>query len=138
MQAGASGSVSGLGSVGAGAHVDVHMPDYKHLSSHLHAAHTVLNIPRHTYRLVQHAAALHAGDQGSPLFPAVTPQKIASMGLDYAKTPRAAYRDIVRGGRQAVAQGLLSEMDDHMKGNYKGAGLAKALSNSMKTVHGFG
>ena len=25
-----------------------------------------------------------------------------------------------------------------MKGRYKGAGLAKALSNAMKTVHGFG
>ena len=62
MQAGASGSVSGVGDVGAGAHVNLKLPDYKHLSSHLHAAHTVLNTRRKTWRLVQHAAALHAGD----------------------------------------------------------------------------
>ena len=60
------------------------------------------------------------------------------MGLDYVKAPRAAYRDLVRGGREAVAQGLMDEMADHRRGHYKGAGLAKALSNSMKTVHGFG
>ncbi len=110
---------------------------YRHLSNHLHAAHTVLRTPRKTWRLVQHAAALHAGDPGSALYPGVTADRVARLGLDYAKTPRAAYRDIVRGGREAVAQGLLDEMKDHLAGHYKGAGLHKALSNAMKTVHGF-
>ncbi len=129
---------SGGGSGSLKVSAEAQLPDYKHLSSHLHAAHAALNVPRKTWRLVQHAAALHAGDGGSPLFPGVTAEKIARMGLDYAVAPKGAYRDIVRGGREAVAQGLLSEMGDHMRGHYKGAGLAKALSNAFKTVHGFG
>ena len=83
-------------------------------------------------------AALHAGDSGTPLYPGVTPHKVAALGLDYAKAPKAAYRDIVRGSREMVSQGLLDEMKDHRRGYYKGAGLHKALSNAMKTVHGFG
>ena len=114
------------------------LPPWKHLHNHLHAAHTVLRTPRRSWRFVQHMAALHAGDSGTPLYPGVTPHKVAALGLDYAKAPKAAYRDIVRGSREMVSQGLLDEMKDHRRGYYKGAGLHKALSNAMKTVHGFG
>ena len=127
-------SVSASGSVGA----NFKLPAYKHLSSHLHAAHSVLNTKRKTWRIMQHAAALHAGDKGSPLFPGVTSQRVAKLGLDYAVAPKGAYRDLVRGSRSAVAKGLMDEMHDHISGKYKGAGLAKALSNTYHTVHGLG
>ena len=114
------------------------LPPWTHLSNHLHAAHTVLRTPRKTWRFIQHMAALHAGDSGTPLYPGVTAHKVAALGLDYAKAPKAAYKDIVRGSREMVSQGLLEEMKDHYNGHYKGAGLHKALSNAMKTVHGLG
>lgn len=114
------------------------LPPYRHLHNHLHSAHTVLRTPRKTWRLVQHMASLHAGDTGSELYPGVTPQKVAALGLDYAKAPKAAYRDIARGSRHDVMSGLIGEMKDHKRGYYKGAGLHKAISNAYKTVHGFG
>lgn len=106
--------------------------------SHLHAAHSVLHTPRKTWNLVQHAAALHAGDPGNPLYPGITARHVRDTGLTFAKTPRAAYRDIIRGSRHAVAQGLMEEGKDHRSGAYRGAGLAEAVQNAMKTVHGIG
>jgi hypothetical protein len=54
------------------------------------------------------------------------------------RPPKAAYKDMLRGSREDVARGLMAERRDHIAGDYKGAGLGKAVNNSFHQVHEWG
>jgi hypothetical protein len=66
------GASASAGPVSGGANASFNLKDYKPLPTHLAAAHAVLATPSKTWRLVQHAAALHGGAAGSPFYPHIT------------------------------------------------------------------
>jgi hypothetical protein len=116
---------------------NVSLGDFRPLPTHLAAAHAVLNTPSKTWRLVQHAAALHAGQAGSVFFPHIKKHHVNAVRPGM-KPPKAAYKDMLRGSREDVAKGLMSERSDHIAGRYRGAGLGKAVNNAFHQVHEWG